>query len=177
MAKKKRTRINIQPKTVSNAALVVAYRIREARSQKYKTSKEAAIAFGTEPSHWSKWETALTLPAQETLDNMVVFFELSDAEYFTQEPENWRSIRKEFLAKLQRRSTAKKAYYTFSDVNAGDQKESQSNGEGTDIFLELYELISNARKQVKEGVMNEETYDRHMKNFIDVITVGMYGKK
>ncbi len=167
-------------KELTDDALFFAYKIKEARIEKYHTVKAASEAYGTAQSHWSHWETALSVPHKSTLVRLVDFFKLP-ADYFTNRPSNWEEIKKEFLKDLQRVSRKNKDIYKSSTEPAtatvgGEVGQGKpSVDDGLDDFMEIVALINNARKKVKDGRIDLETFKKQMKTVSDMIEVTTLG--
>ena len=166
-------------KEPTDDAVFFAYKLKEARVEKnYPTMTAASDAYGTAQSHWSHWETALSVPHKSTLARLVDFFKVP-ADYFTARPPNWEEIKKEFLKDLQRVSRKNKDVYKASTesepartMTAGA---SQSVDDGLDDFMEIVALINNARRKVKDGRIDLETFKKQMKTVSDMIEVTTLG--
>jgi Predicted transcriptional regulators len=167
---------------VSDEALLIAYKIREARLKKYATAKEAAEKYGAGPSHWSHWETAMATPYKSALEKLAKFFGVN-IDYFTTEPEDWESKKSEFLHELRGRARRQKDFYQSPDALPTDSghdashKGGEQGDAGLDIFMQIVELVSKARKKVDDGLMDGQTYDRHMKTISNMIDVSAFQKK
>lgn len=171
-------------KQLTDEAVFIAYKIKEARIQKYDTIKAASDAYGTAQSHWSHWETALSVPHKSTLARIVEFFKL-EPDYFSTKPENWEKIKKDFVHDLQRGSRKNKSYYkshhdssmthTTENTHDSGSLNGPSIDDGLDDFMEIVALINNARKKVRAGKVDLETFKKQMKTVADMIEVTTLG--
>lgn len=168
-------------KELTDEALFIAYKIKEARIQKFHTIKAASDAYGTAQSHWSHWETALSVPHKSTLVRLTDFFKL-EPDYFSSKPPNWETVKKGFLQDLQRLSRKNKEIYKLSnEPAAGSASEGETSqgkslvDDGLDDFMEIIALINNARKKMKDGRVDLETFKKQMKTVADMIEVTTLG--
>jgi len=172
-------------KRVSEETLLFAYNLKEIRKSKYRSAKDAAEAFGTPSSHWSHWETAVAIPYKSTMEKLVKFFKVESPKYFAIEPPDWNKIKKDFLSELRRRARKNKEYYrlpiiydpdTETDKGAHPQADGKTAlDDGTNEFMEIVVLVNNARKKVKEGLMSEATFNKHMQTITEMIEISKFG--
>ncbi len=90
-------------KQLSDEALVIAYRIREARARKFKTIKDAAEALPVEKTLWSHWENARVKPQKMTTEKIAALLGVS-IDSFYQEPDDWEAEKSRFLTELTSRT-------------------------------------------------------------------------
>lgn len=154
---------------LTDDTLLVAYRLRELREKKFQTAKDAAAAFNATSSQWTNWESGSVAPFKSTLENFAQFFGV-EIGYFTQRPENWNEVKRDYLAKLRRRARKNKDRYVLPDIPSpsAEQQKPQKTSEG-DIFLEIASLINDARNQAKKGMLPKETYAKNMRFLADLI--------
>ncbi|MDR1744513.1 MAG: helix-turn-helix domain-containing protein [Planctomycetota bacterium] len=164
-------------KELSDEALVIAYRIKEARTQKYKTVREAAELFAVERTLWGHWEAARVRPQKSTLEKLAAFFGVS-VEHFFAKPENWEQEKTLFLAKLTDRTKARKDYYnSFTESQAQKNPASREAEDPLAVFLQITRLISDAKSNVIDGKVSQETYDTHMRMIAEMAKVSLFGRK
>ncbi len=167
-------------KRLSEEALILAYRIREARLKKYKTVKEAAELFPVEKTLWGFWETARVTPQERTMEKLSAFLDVS-IDFLHQKPENWNVERKRFLAELIRRIKGFKDYYkgALPDADDGEspQRDTSDNATPLAIFLQITRLITDAQADVYAGKISRESYETHMRMIADMAKLSLYMMK
>ena len=174
-------------KRLSEETLVIAYRIREARSRKFKTIKDAADALPVQKTLWSHWENAFVRPQDATLEKIA---ELLDApvSFFHSKPENWEAEKRLFLTELIGRTRVKKEYYNSfkTSLQNAPQDDSQippeienkpKGGDALGIFLQITGLIADAQNRVAQGEIDQETYKTHMRMITDMVKVSLFMMK
>lgn len=124
----------------------------------------------------------MATPYKSALEKLARFFGI-EIQYFTTEPEDWNNIKKNFIMELRGRARRQKDFYqapddptSGQDTQGQPKKEGGQSDAGLAIFMQIVELVSQARKKVDEGVMDGETYDRHMKIISDMIDVSTFQK-
>ena len=175
-------------KQLSDDTLIVAYRLREARSKKFRTIREAAESFPAMKTLWSHWENAYVRPNGATIEKLADFFGVP-VDFFRQRPENWESERRLFLAELLGRTntSAKKDYYNAFKTtlqNAHDEGRTPTavgskpgGGDALSIFLQITRLISDAQNKVMQGEIEQEAYYAHMQMIADMVKVILFTRK
>ncbi len=173
-------------KQLSDEALVIAYRIREARAQKFKTIKDAAETLPVEKTLWSHWENARVKPQKMTMEKIAALLGVS-IDFFYKEPDDWEAEKSRFLTELTSRTRVKKDYYKALSASlpsaVGDaQTPSKAEARPTmvdalGVFLEITKLITDAQKKVIDGEIAQETYDMHMRMIADMIKVSLFMRK
>jgi transcriptional regulator with XRE-family HTH domain len=165
-------------KELSDEALIIAYRIKEARTQKYKTAKEAAALFPVENTLWGYWEAARVRPQPSTLEKLASFLGVP-VEQFSRKPENWEQEKTLFLDKLTNRARAKKKDYydSFTTSQASKNLASQETEDPLTIFFQITKLISDAKGNVTDGKISQEAYDTHMRMIAEMAKISLFARK
>ena len=172
-------------KQLSDEALLIAYRIREARVKKYATVTDAAAAFPAERMLWGNWEKARVKPQKATMEKLASFLGVS-VGYFSGEPDNWEEEKAKFLAELTNRTRAKtkKEYYSSFKASLPPVSNTQQNAgkklddiEPLAVFLQITRLITDAQTNLHDGKISQEAYDMHMRTIADMVKVSMLARK
>lgn len=173
-------------KQLSDEALVVAYRIREARSNKFNTIKDAAESLPVEKTLWGNWENASAEPQKATMERIAALLGVS-VEYFYEKPENWEAVKPQFIADLITRTRVKKEYYesfnaTLREASTESRtppkaKPAPNDSDFLEVFFQMTKLITDAQTKVIEGKIAQETYDTHMQTIADMIKVSLFMRK
>ena len=173
-------------KQLSDETLITAYRIREARAEKYRTIREAAEALPAQKTLWSHWENARVRPNRATMEKLAAFFGVS-VDFFHRKPENWEVERRRFLAELTSRTSVKREYYdNFKATlwNAHDDGQTPTavgskpgGADALNIFLQITRLISDAQTKVMQGEIEQEAYYAHMQMIADMVKVILFTRK
>ena len=166
-------------KQVSDKDLIIAYRIREARTKKYRTVTEAAELFPVDRGLWGNWEAARIRPQQRTIEKLASFLGVP-AGRFSEEPENWKTEKALFLDRLTDRSKTRQDYYELFDTPQPQSQESQKAADPADdplaVFLQITQLISDAKGNVTNGKISQETYDTHMRMISEMAKISLFGR-
>lgn len=175
-------------KVLTEDALLVAYKLREARVQKFETINEAAVSFKVEKSLWRQWENAFVAP-QKSMSKKVAEHLGVSLPYFYEKPDDWDTVKVEFLQELIGRTKVNKEYYlslyqsfkksahipSNAEQTAPATGNKQSDAELLGIFLQITRLITDARNKAHE--VDRETYDMHMRTIADMAKLSLLTEK
>jgi transcriptional regulator with XRE-family HTH domain len=168
-------------KRLSDETLIIAYRLREARANKFKTIKEAADALPAQKTLWSHWENAFVRPQDATIEKLADLLGVP-VDFFRRKPEDWDAEKRRFLTELIGRTRVKKDYYnTFKaslrNTHDDGQMPPESKPKETDalgVFLQITGLIADAQNRVAQGEIDRETYQTHMRMIADMVKVSLF---
>ena len=177
-------------KVLTEESLLVAYRMREARVKKYDTINDAATSFKVEKSLWRQWENAFVVPHRSMLDRVAKHLGVA-IPYFHQKPDDWETVKEEFLLELIGRTKVNKDYYqplhqlykkrhsesgeaptpATASVPTPVAESKNDSAELLNIFLQITRLITDARNKADE--IDPETYDTYMRTIADMAKLSL----
>lgn len=182
-------------KVLTEDSLLIAYNIKEARIKKYDTIFDAAASLKVEKGLWRRWENAAVTPQKSMMQRVAKHLGVA-VSAFHQKPDDWESIKAEFLMQLIGKTKVKKEYYqplyqSFKNAGHGSgdseqsispfenaqrhMKDKQGNAELLSIFLQITRLITDARNKAHEA--DQETYDMHMRTIADMAKLSLITSK
>ena len=183
-------------KVLTEEGLLIAYNIKEARVKKFDTINDAAVSLKVEKGLWRQWENAVVAPRRVMLQKVAKHLGVA-ASSFQQKPDDWETIKEEFLLELIGRTKVNKDYYqplhqSFKKAAhpaaiAGEQavpapvtttappENRHGDAELLNIFLQITRLITDARNKAHE--IDPETYDTHMRTIADMAKLSLLAGK
>jgi len=175
-------------KVLTEETLLIAYNIREARTKKFKTINDAAVSLKVEKTLWRQWENAFVTPQKAMFLKVAKHLDVTVA-YFHQKPDNWETVKEDFLRELIGRTKVNKEYYLplnqlFKQSAGGTGNDGQAapgdankhdNAELLGIFLQITRLITDARNKAHE--VDSATYDTHMQTIADMAKLSLITNK
>lgn len=180
-----------EKKVLKEELLVLAYNIKKARADKYKSITEAANVFKGDGGLWRRWENAAILPHKPMLHKVAKFLGVTDQSLHTP-PDDWENIKVGFLQDLIRRTKTNKDYYmpllrSFKIPEQQDNdgqpeqlsdsakhatpERKHDDGDLLNIFLQITRLITDARNKAHE--VDRETYDMHMRTIVEIAKLSL----